>query len=334
VYNYENKMVGITYPDSSLNTFSYDGDGKRLQKQDSTGTLRMVFDPQGPTGLYDLAKETDGSNNLVAFYTQGPMLISMRRNSASYFYHPDALGSTSAITSSDETVTSTYKYYAFGDELTSTGTLNNAFKYVGGLGYYSDPDSGLLLLRARYYWPGVARFLTMDPAREGSNWYVYVRNRAIAQVDPTGVQALLGPPEVLRQERGGMTCTAGDASGGALFSLGPFTGGVLVGTTQYSCYKGWIEFCGTASVGYTCFCTGKYLGASVSFGMCRTCGWSPLLTGTFSLVGGGGVFGGVHWRSEGTRCYAASIGVGGGWLVCACVVRFYRFIYGPYCGGW
>jgi RHS repeat-associated protein len=187
-YSVENKMVGITYPDSSLNTFSYDGDGKRLQKQDSTGTLRMVFDHQGPTGLYDLAKETDGSNTLVAFYTQGPMLISQRRGGNSYWYQDDALGSTSAITSSDETVTSTYKFYAFGDVLTSTGTLTNAFKYVGGLGYYSDPDSGLLLLRARFYWPGIARFLTMDPLREGTNWYGYVQNGPVGRVDPEGLR--------------------------------------------------------------------------------------------------------------------------------------------------
>jgi RHS repeat-associated protein len=179
-------MTGITYPDSSLNTFAYDGDGKRLQKQDSSGTLRMVYDHQGPTGLYDLAKETDGSNTLVAFYTQGPMLISQRRGGNSYWYHDDALGSTSAITSSDETVTSTYKYYAFGDVLTSSGTLTNAFKYVGGLGYYSDPDSGLLLLRARYYWPGIARFLSRDATSAG-RLYAYAHNNPIVFTDPEGL---------------------------------------------------------------------------------------------------------------------------------------------------
>jgi RHS repeat-associated protein len=200
VYNYENKMVGITYPDSSLNTFSYDGDGKRLQKQDSTGTLRMVFDPQGPTGLYDLAKETDGSNTLVAFYTQGPMLLAMKRSGNSYFYHNDALGSTSAITASDETVTSTYKYYAFGDVLASTGTLTNAFKYVGGLGYYSDPDSGLLLLRARYYWADVGRFVTRDPANEGVELYAYVGNTPAALVDPVGLTPSCGPWRTVSQE--------------------------------------------------------------------------------------------------------------------------------------
>jgi len=198
-YNYQNKMTGITYPDSSLNTFTYDGDGKRLRKQDSGATLRYVYDNQGPTGLYDLVEEMNDEDTLQAFYTQGPMLLAMRRGGASYFYHDDALGSTSAISDSDETATSTYKYYAFGDLRTSTGTLTNPFKFVGGLGYYDDPDSGLMLLRARYCWAGVGRFTTPDPVlRETDdpdgpimawvgNAYVYAHDEPAQTSDPTGL---------------------------------------------------------------------------------------------------------------------------------------------------
>jgi len=189
-YSIENKMVGITYPDESLNTFTYDAEGKRLRKQDSGGTLRYVYDPQGPTGLYDLAAETNNEGTVQAFYTQGPMLLAMRRGGASYFYHDDAIGSTSAITNSSETTTSTYKYYAFGEVLTSTGTLTNPFKYVGGLGYYTDPDSSLVLLRARYYWPVVGRFVSWDPAREAMNWYLYAASRAVLVTDPEGLRWL------------------------------------------------------------------------------------------------------------------------------------------------
>lgn len=56
-YNYESKMTGAIFPDSSLNTFVYDGEGKRLEKRDSAGTLRFVYDEQGPTGLYHLVAE-------------------------------------------------------------------------------------------------------------------------------------------------------------------------------------------------------------------------------------------------------------------------------------
>jgi len=200
-YKFENKMVGITYPDQSLNTFTYDGEGKRLQKQDSAGTLRSVYDHQGPTGLYDLAAETNNEGTLQAFYTQGPMLISQRRGGNSYWYHDDALGSTAVVTNSDETATSTYKYYAFGDLRTSSGTLTNPFKYAGGLGYYDDPDSGLLLLRARYYSPAVARFVSRDPlmtvADTAEPWasllssvageYGYAGNNPASGMDPSGL---------------------------------------------------------------------------------------------------------------------------------------------------
>jgi len=186
-YSPENKNIGIMYPNSAVNTFSYDGDGKRLQKEDSGGTLRYVYDNQGPTGLYDLVEEMNDEDTLQAFYTQGPMLLAMRRGGASYFYHDDAIGSTSAISDSDETATSTYKYYAFGELRTSTGTLTNPFKYVGGLGYYDDPDSALLLLRARYYWPTVGRFVTRDRVQQGISWYTYAGGVPTQTVDPSGM---------------------------------------------------------------------------------------------------------------------------------------------------
>jgi len=82
----------MSQPDGSVNAFTYDGDGKRLLKQDSSGTLRFVCDNQGATGLYDLAAETDGEGTLQAFYTQGSMLLATRRAGATYQYHHDAHG--------------------------------------------------------------------------------------------------------------------------------------------------------------------------------------------------------------------------------------------------
>ena len=189
-YGYENKMTGVVFPDNSLNTFVYDGEGKRLEKRDSAGTLRFVYDEQGPTGLYDLVAERDGAGSLQAFYTQGPSLLAARRGANSYFYHGDALRSTSEVTDSTQTAVQTYRYYAFGEILSQSGQLTNPFKYVGGLGYYADPDTDLLLLRARYYWPKVGRFLAVDPQREGVNWRIYAGNRPTAGTDPSGAWKL------------------------------------------------------------------------------------------------------------------------------------------------
>ena len=59
--------------------------------------------------------------------------------------------------------------------------------FVGKLGYYSD-DTGLDLLEARYYVPGLGRFLTQDPIghQGGLNLYQYCGNNPLTRTDPDG----------------------------------------------------------------------------------------------------------------------------------------------------
>jgi len=68
----------------------------------SAGTTNFIWDGQ------DVLLETDVSNNTQVTYTQTPAgygdLVSQRRSTTTSFYHHDALGSTLALTGSDETV--------------------------------------------------------------------------------------------------------------------------------------------------------------------------------------------------------------------------------------
>jgi len=105
-------------------TFTYDGDGLRRQTVTSAGTTNFIWDRQ------DVLLETDAGNTTQVTYTQTPDiygdLVSQRRSTTTKYYHFDALGSTLALTDSNENVTDTYRYYAFGKTLTSSGnTVNN-----------------------------------------------------------------------------------------------------------------------------------------------------------------------------------------------------------------
>jgi len=59
-------------------------------------------------------------------------------------------------------------------------------QYIGKLGYYLDHASGLQLLTQRYYDSVVGRFVSEDPVREGTGWFLYVLDRPAASIDPSG----------------------------------------------------------------------------------------------------------------------------------------------------
>ena len=184
-WTYENRLRTVTLATPATTTFTYDGDGLRRQTVTSAATTNFIWDGQ------DVLLETDVNNTTQATYTQTPNiygdLVSQRRGDTTKYYHFDALGSTLALTDSNENVTDTYRYYAFGKLLTSTGSTTNPSRYVGNLGYYNESALALQYLRARYYQPSTGRFVSVDPIREGLNWYRYVDNNPISGIDPSGM---------------------------------------------------------------------------------------------------------------------------------------------------
>ena len=87
------------------------------------------------------------------------------------------LGSVRALTDQTGAVVNTYAYDAYGNPTASTGTVANPFRYAGE---YQDAESGLYYLRARYYDPATAQFLTRDPlvaATEQENGFLLSRRR-------------------------------------------------------------------------------------------------------------------------------------------------------------
>ena len=175
-YDYESRITRITYPDQSTNTFSYNGQGTRVSKVDSTGTRTYLRD-----GAYVTDPVlTDGA----ATYTPW---ISERRSSVTKFYHPDRLGTTERLTDTNQSTTDTRQYDAFGLLTSSSGSTPTPFGFAGAWGYQEDPDSGLKLLGHRYYDSSTGRFLARDSAEDGRNWYSYFENNPLKWADPEGL---------------------------------------------------------------------------------------------------------------------------------------------------
>jgi RHS repeat-associated protein len=83
-----------------------------------------------------------------------------------------------------------YAYDPFGKILNQTETIPQPFKFVGQSGVMTEPN-GFYYMRARYYDPGVGRFISEDPIGFGGkdvNIFAYVWNNPVMGVDPWGLE--------------------------------------------------------------------------------------------------------------------------------------------------
>jgi len=117
-------------------------------------------------------------------------LLTGLQNSRYYCFGPQ--GETRYLTDEFQTVSSTYRYEAYGKTLNATGSDYNPFRYGGKFGYYSDQNLPLMLAGARWHSPHLLRWLSFDPIsyEGGDNLYAYVMGNPVKYVDLDGLQAV------------------------------------------------------------------------------------------------------------------------------------------------
>jgi RHS repeat-associated protein len=179
--------------ESGVTRFSalYNGDGLRVQKQDTRGALGLQTHnfSWGPGGLLH-------EDNPTTVYTPG---FGHRSNGINKFYHVDWLGSTRYT--SDATGNSfpaAMRFDAYGQRSATGGTdpyHSTDLQFAGSWGYQtewgngaSDPGLGLQYLEQRYYDSATGRFISPDPIgiAGGLNLYLYPTD-PVGGVDPTGL---------------------------------------------------------------------------------------------------------------------------------------------------
>jgi len=101
-----------------------------------------------------------------------------------YYVHSDNIGSTSAITNEAGKVVEEQLNLPFGEK------ISGSEKY-GFTGKELD-ETDLQYFGARYYSPLTGRFLTVDPAMDGVNWYSYAANNPLKFIDPDGRKFIIG----------------------------------------------------------------------------------------------------------------------------------------------
>lgn len=121
------------------------------------------------------------------------------------YYHQGQLGSTRLLTDASGAAAATFSYDPYGAVAARTGTATTPFGFAG---QYTDAESGLIYLRARYYEPATGQFITRDPAvREMRQPYAYVNDSPPNGIDPAGLGdcpngAAAGCPTGVNRHRG------------------------------------------------------------------------------------------------------------------------------------
>ena len=176
--------MGYTDANGAGASYSYDGSGLRAGKVAGGAATAFAWDRSG--GLPLLLAEGGAAGTTKYLYGPGGLPIEQADGAGTALYYlQDQQGSTRQLADAAGRVVASYSYDAFGARTRTGGTA------VAGLGYdgeYADAESGLIYLRARYYDPATAGFLTRDPleALTGSA-YGYAGNDPLNAGDPSGL---------------------------------------------------------------------------------------------------------------------------------------------------
>ena len=164
-------------------TYTYDANGMRTSRSNGTTTYEYVYNGDS------LVQMTVGSNKL--YFANG----GVKFNNAQYYYVTNLQGDVVAIQNSTGAVVVQYTYDAWGNVLSTTGSMASTLGTLNPIRYRSyvyDLESGLYYLQSRYYDPEVGRFLNADAYTStgqgllGNNMFTYCLNNPVVLVDPSG----------------------------------------------------------------------------------------------------------------------------------------------------
>ena len=172
-------------------SFVYNESGLRTEKTVGNTSHRYVY--RGSTlvaeitGDYALYFHHDANGGIVGFtYVSG-------NTQTEYFYRKNLQGDIIGIVDSTGASVAEYRYDAWGQVLSATGTMAsvNPIRYRG---YYFDQETGMYYLQNRYYDPEVGRFINADDAGTlGSdstvlsyNLFAYCGNNPVSRHDESG----------------------------------------------------------------------------------------------------------------------------------------------------
>ena len=146
-------------------------------------------------------------------YAHGSPVAINRSGGTRGYLGTDILGSTRSVTDNHGVQESYYDYDIFGSPVAGDFTTGADYGY---LGKPYDSITGLYNYGYRDYSPQVVRFTTVDPIRDGSNWFAYVNNDPVNQAGLDVAGLVPGVGEIADGVNALISLGRGDVAGATL----------------------------------------------------------------------------------------------------------------------
>ena len=203
-YRYDalNKMSTFQ-SDSEARGYLYTADDERLVEFDFTGDPWVetwtIRDLKGRVlrQWQNLAEDWSWKKDYIY---RDSLLLATEEPAARRHLHLDHLGTPRLITDGTTGAqVAAHRYHPFGEEITDPSQTAERMKFTAHERESGAGDSALDYMHARYYHPGLGRFLSMDPDKESANpvspqsWnrYSYAYNSPLKYTDPDGENPLV-----------------------------------------------------------------------------------------------------------------------------------------------
>jgi RHS repeat-associated protein len=180
-WNDRNQLTDITQGTKTWD-YAYDPFGRRIDKTANGVETKYLYD-----GANVARESSEGDTDQLL---NGPGLderFARTTSAGTSSYLTEELGSTLALANTSGTPTTEYTYGPFGGATSSGAPSTNPYQYAGR----ESEENGLQYNRARYYEPGMGRFISEDPlgmVGSGINLYRYVGDSPINAIDPRGLE--------------------------------------------------------------------------------------------------------------------------------------------------
>lgn len=219
-YDSQNRLIEVEGEGKKV-SYSYDGDGLLYERNQGEETTRYYYDDEAK--LIAEAKVSSSGPQITYVYVydlSGQLQSRLEKESGKLqYYQLNGHGDVVGLTDSDGNILNSYTYDIWGGPLTKEEKVSNVLRYSGE---YWDDTTGIQYLRARWYDPGTARFMSQDTYKGeladplSLNLYTYVQNNPLTYIDPSGNAGRLYD---FRGGNGGSRNIGGGQGGGGVGSV-------------------------------------------------------------------------------------------------------------------